>query len=101
WTTINSAPHSARFAEASGSEGKPCAATDFLRVMSRTGATPHPVLNAGITLASFVEGNETLLTFVPQRQSNTTEAFSQCKPTNAAEVGVISQHQRQSVIGDA
>src|SRR5260370_42662817 len=60
-----------------------------------------PRSNPGRTPARVVERTEPLLIFVPQRQPNTTEALPQCKSADAAKVGVMAQHQRQPVIGDA
>src|SRR5580700_10306297 len=55
---------------------------------------------AGTAPAQVVEGNESLLIFVPQDQPDTTEALPQGQPADAAEGGMLPQHQRQPVVGD-
>src|SRR5258708_33370962 len=54
-----------------------------------------------MTPARVVEGNESLLISIPEPQPNTAEALRQCKSADAAEVGMMAQHQRQPVIGDS
>jgi hypothetical protein len=54
----------------------------------------------GLLLPHLTERDESLLTFVPQHKPHAPQALGQGKPADAAELRIIAQDARQSVLGD-